>query len=216
MKKAKTIFFDLDGTLIDIADKYFRIYADFASQKDIPYRSKNDFWRLKRKKAPVRDLFKTSISESEYKDFFLSQVETREYLKYDRLFLFTLPTLRQLKKMGWGLCLLTLRRNNQNLRHQLDNLGLNFFDKIIVGEPDNQASRNNYKRKIACITALVEPEDIIVGDSAADMLCGKHLKLITVGVLSGISSYKALKKNTPTFIIRNISSLTKKKIWSFL
>lgn len=207
----RSIFFDLDGTLIDISEKYYQIYADFMISNRLHTMDKKHFWRLKRSKAPLEEILGNSRILAAYQDFFISHIEHPKYLKFDHLIPFSINVVRELSTKGLKEYGVSLRQDPQALMKQIKNFKLDQFAKVLTAAPPPFQSSENYRLKIKLLKPLVSHGDIIVGDSRADILAGKALKLTTVAVLSGISNYKILKTYNPDYIFRDIRSLTSLK-----
>lgn len=207
----KSLFLDLDGTLIDVSERYFRVYSDFMKQANTPFLLKSEFWRMMRKKEKIENLVKKKYLASEYKKFFLKNIENSRYLKYDYLFEFTIPTLKYLRKLGVELFMVTLRRNRVNLLREIKRFGLNkFFEGVLTAQPHSDSGKN-YEIKKRLIKKTASKGDIVVGDSKADILSGKILGLQTVVVTSGIRNYHFIKQFNPDYIFRDMRSLKKLK-----
>lgn len=194
----KQLFFDLDGTLIDISEKYYRIYADFMGSTGRRPRSKQWFWSNKRKKAA--DL----IGD---RQFFIDRIEHPDYLQFDKLFPFSLAVLSKLVNNGHRVYVVTLRQNRRNLLKQIKNLKIDRFVKVLTTAPLPFQSSDNHRLKIRLLKPFARPGDVVVGDSRADILAGRALKLTKVAVLSGISNYKILKTYAPDYVVHDIRSL---------
>jgi phosphoglycolate phosphatase-like HAD superfamily hydrolase len=48
---------------------------------------------------------------------------------------------------------------------------------------------------------------MVIGDTPLDIRAGKAAETLTIGVLSGIGSYRQLEAETPTAIIKDVSQL---------
>jgi phosphoglycolate phosphatase-like HAD superfamily hydrolase len=204
------IFIDLDGTLLEISEKYYRIYCDFMHANGLRSLSKNTYWKLKRGKRLDPFFEKNTVIKNKFDKFFLKNVERNKYLKFDILFTGVNLTLKKLKRAGYKLYIITLRHNKINMFKQINKLGIkSAFYKILCGKPNFKDSSKNYINKEKMITTLIEVDGVIVGDSSADILCGKKLGLKTVAVLNGISNYSRIKSFKPDYIIPDLNSLLK-------
>ena len=91
------IFFDLDGALIDVSEKYYRVYFDFMRQYNKHPLSKKKFWQSVRGRQGAEAVVHNAALVPQYKKHFLRHIETPQYLRYDALYRFTLPTLHFLR-----------------------------------------------------------------------------------------------------------------------
>lgn len=205
-KNSHKIFIDFDGVVVDISQKYYNIYYEFMIINNLDPLNKKDFWNLKINKKNDSRLINNIGLNSLYRNYFLENIEKREFLQLDSIIAGAREALVYLKDNGYEIYLLTLRRFKENLMWQLSFLDLNnFFIGVLSSNPNLQDSCLNYLEKIKLIDELASTNDIIIGDSTADIKCGKKLNLKTLGVLSGICSEDYLKKLNPDHIIKDIS-----------
>lgn len=198
------IFLDLDGTIIDARMRIYMLYCDLLPNTFKPL-SFNKYWSLKRnKKSNESILTEQGLSKSsivEFQNIWMKKIETEEYLSYDRLFDFTIPTLKLLKKTS-TLYLITARQNRKGLLLELSRLGLkHFFSRII--------NTKNSAKDIAIAKSLrTDPcNSLFVGDTGEDIIAGKKIDFKTIAVLSGNRNRKVLKAYNPDKILKNISDL---------
>lgn len=195
-QKKLNLFFDLDGTLIDISKRHYKVYREMVLELNGKPLSKVTYWNLKRSNTDWPSILKKSLVSSNKLPLFLkkfiSKIELPENLSMDRVFSYTLKTLNILGRKHF-LYLITSRRFPKETLSQITNLGLkDIFKKIVMGE------KNKYlKNKI----------DFIVGDTEAEILLARELKVISVAVYTGIRNKIFLQKMNPDFIIKDISHL---------
>lgn len=206
-----TVFFDLDGTLIDTSERHYRVHKDvLKSLGAMETLSKEEFWLQKRKGIKTLKFLPKDFSVELTRKFmskWLERIEDKNYLKYDKFLPGTLEVLMILKKK-YNLVLVTLRNNKKNLIWEVDKFGLaNSFEEILVGSP------LKLKNKVSLINDYIEKSSknnfIIVGDTEADILAGKELELLTVAATYGIRSKEFLIKLKPDFLLDNFSDLHK-------
>ena len=203
------IFFDLDGTLIDISEKYFQVYKNFMEQKAMSPLSKKQFWQMVRREEKKENVLKKRDLIGGYKKFFLQHIESEEYIRHDRLFEYVLPVLQGLRQQGRELMLVTLRRNRHQAIKEIQKLKINkYFKKVFICSPSKIVGEN-YRVKARAIQAIASKKDVIVGDSRADIMAGKELGLQTIGVTSGIRNYNMIRKQKPNHIARDIRAIKK-------
>lgn len=205
-----TIFFDLDGTLIDTSERHYKVYKDILTYYKIPNTlTKKEFWNKKRKGGKtVEFLPKNSSKEliQRFTEEWLKRIEDRRYLKYDSLLRESLGVLSVLKNKAC-LMLVTLRNNRENLLWELDNFGLtNYFKEILAN------SSLEVENKIPLIKDYIERNSkrdnfIIVGDTEADISAGKEIGMLSVAVTYGIRSKEFIAKLKPDFCIDNLPEL---------
>jgi len=210
MKDKKTIFIDLDGTILDVSERNYRVYKDILQKYNKKFLSKKNFLKLKRNKISIKNLLRKTKAEEIFKKFekeWFNLIEKSDYLNLDtipqnrRSFLLTL-------KKKYSLILVTLRNDKKALINQLKNMKLiNLFDKILVAS--GRKVRNKWKIKSKLIKSFdtYSKDSIIIGDTESDILAGKYLGFKTVAVFSGMRDKKILKKFKPDSLVRDISEI---------
>jgi phosphoglycolate phosphatase len=197
------IFFDLDGTLIDSRIRVYNLFSFLTNNTRI---SIDEYWSLKRSMYQnewiLDNLFKyTPRQIEEFKTNWMSLIESREYLMYDRVFDFTISTLELLKKNN--LYLITSRQSEQSALEQIKSLQLDtYFKSILVTRQEFE------KDELITISNIgVDCDDLFVGDTGLDIKAGKKLGIKTIAVLSGFRNYESLEKYNPDIILKDVSEL---------
>jgi phosphoglycolate phosphatase len=202
------IFFDLDGPILDVSKRYYKVFIDITGAGKI---SKDIFWSFKREKKPWKNIFKQAglnLNEKIFLRKWFSNIEKRKYLKLDTLQCTVKKVLATLRKKN-SLYLISLRQSKSNLLWQLKYLGLDwYFDKVIYCK-----NTKNYgwlcKAKLIKQNLSSDEESIIIGDTEIDIRAAKLAKITSIAVLCGIREKKLLVKEKPDQIISDIRSLIK-------
>jgi phosphoglycolate phosphatase-like HAD superfamily hydrolase len=212
-----TIFLDLDGPILDVSQRYYRMHCDVLAGLNLPsaparrpVKDRQTYWKMRRAGRPLRDvLAKTGggkINENEYKREWLRRIESLNYLEHDAVIPGARAEVARLSK-AHVLVLVTLRRNRKGLESQLKRLGLRrYFHKVLSTAPLARESWK-IKRELILSSGLLDRSSWVVGDSEVDILAGKSLRLKTVGVLSGIFNRRRLQEINPDFILEDIRGL---------
>ncbi len=138
---------------------------------------------------------------------FINNIETAEMTKLDQLIPGVDKTLIELGSKRHQLFLVSLRRNSRVFQQEVEELGLkSYFTKVISGHTQKEGFELK-KRLIKDIT--VGEHSMIVGDTESDIIAGKQLGLITVGVLSGIRNKDILSNLEADYIIGTVAELPK-------
>lgn len=204
------IFCDLDGTLIDVSVRHYKVYCDVVELFSGSQLSRDKYWSHKRNKNTWEDILKISkISEKSKDNFlqeFIKKIEDPIYLSYDELFEGAVETLKYFSKSN-NCYLVSLRRNQANLKEQLVKLDIDsYFKKVLSGHSEN----DGYDVKIELIkNELTDEENIIIGDTEADIITGKKLNMITVATLSGLRDSQFLSNLEPDYMIDTIADIRK-------
>lgn len=206
----KLIYLDLDGPILDGAERHYTVYQDILVEQGYGILQKDEYWRLKKLKTPVEKILDKTCNKKNFYDYFLDEwnqrIEDKNYLKFDKIRQGILPILEFLKQK-YFLILITLRTNPDNLMDQLKRLSLRkYFNVILTHTPSDEP----WKLKIDLLQSnkhFVPSEAMIVWDTEADILAGKKLGIITVGVLNGIRSRELIEEMEPNYLIKELEEL---------
>ncbi len=209
------IYFDLDGTLIDVSERFYRLYYDLLDTFNCANKlSKERYWQLKRERFTEEEIvYRTCINVNikEYNKLRQKLIESSKYLKYDIPFSYTSDTLKRLSGRH-RLVIVSLRDSLKKTNKEINKFNLNnFFDKILV---HNEDIDNKWKIKVELIKSDCEfrqKESIIVGDTEAEFLAAKGLDIPCYLVSSGIRTKEYLTSLNSYFVIENISELATNK-----
>lgn len=190
MPKLCNLYIDFDGTVVDVSERYYRIYCDILGDGPIEPLTKTEYWRLKSAKC---------TEDSAHEEQRLSMIESSIYLKYDKLIDGAVDTLERFERTN-RLVLTTQRQLSIPLYKELEELGIiSLFDKIYLNG-----------QKADWIRADMEKYNnpaLVVGDTEVDIRAGKVLGLATVAVTSGIRSKYLLLAENPDYLIGSIIEL---------
>jgi phosphoglycolate phosphatase-like HAD superfamily hydrolase len=206
------IFFDLDGPLLDVSERYQSLHRDLLEGMGGTPLAPDAYWQRKRQRCPEATILKelgASEFEHSYSRQRLELIETARYLAYDRLWWWTEPVLTTLTAR-YALVLVTVRSNREALERQLTHLNVQRFFKAVLSEPagdpvDVQKSR--LIRQYLSEQHLPSRGSWIIGDTEADIGAGRLLGLTTVAVRCGIRDDEQLATMNPTYLIDDIRAL---------
>lgn len=203
-------FLDLDGPILDVASRHYRVYRDAVTQLGGRPVSSADFWSAKRRKVPDRDILaRTGLAAAadSYHALKLEFIEAPSYLADDRLQAATPATLERIG-CRYHLVLVTLRRSPSALRQQLATLGLiSYFDHVLSAPAD---SGSGWKTKLALVRDAgfaAGAGDFFAGDTETDIKAGRALGITTVAVCNGIRDEDLLRAEQPDWIISSLADL---------
>lgn len=208
-----TIFLDLDGTLIDIEIRHYAVYTACVKQFNGTPLTQDEYWSMKRTAISWNDILKSSNVPNHFNNDFMSLfiklIESKDYLKIDKPFNFTLEVLDALYTDN-NLVLVSFRRNRHELINQLEKLGLSqYFKAILSGHAKTKKSVLSKKAEIIKDYMSIDKAAVIVGDTEADVSAGKFLGITTVSVYSGIRNKNYLSPFSPDYLIEDIRELPK-------
>ncbi|MCX7016044.1 MAG: HAD family hydrolase [Candidatus Sumerlaeota bacterium] len=194
--------FDLDGALLDISERFYRVYSDILAERQLPRLPKEVYWGLRRRHVSTRDIVLRTCGESVVPWFYeerMRRIEDREYLKYDRLTGGALEVLQAIHQER-PMALVTLRDHPENLAAQLEWLGIaDLFQRIRSG---NSFGDWTVKSRLIRDLDLAAPEkSLMVGDTEIDVLAGRDCGLRTCAVTYGIRTAELLRAAQPDFLV---------------
>ncbi len=199
----KTIYLDLDGTLLNVFDRLYKLYTFLLTEERVKkHLSKEEYITTKRENIKEEEIIKTQLSKEKRTDYHHKReklIESPAFLQYDFLPDHISKTLDKLQE-NYDLILITKRKSEQNLRDQLKRLEMDhFFRKILV-------TGEKYQSKAEIIREeYLSPHSIIIGDTEEDIITGKKLNITTIAITSGMREKDILKRYNPDFIIENLS-----------
>ena len=207
--KAKGIFFDLDGTIVDSTEAYLeaaRIAFQTIGQTlpanetalDIPKRLEQGF--------SITDI--TNHDSKKFLNVYLKTYYaiTRQKTKLIPNVSVTLEGLSEKNKLA----LITMRYvPKQAIVKELEFFGVSKYFSHVVTALDTFKPKPSPEAIMSCVQALdVEICDcVIAGDSVNDVRAGKAAGAHTVGVLSGLFRSEELVKENPDLILNDVTVL---------
>ena len=205
------IYFDLDGTLLDVSERFYKIYCDLLDKFNCNQGlSKEEYWQLKKERYPETEIVhKTcvNINIEYYMKLRQEVIESPKYLKYDKPFPYTLDVIKELNK-NHRLIIVSLRESLDKTKKEIEKFGLKpFIDRVLV---HNENMNNKWKIKVELIRSdsnFEKKESIIVGDTEADFLAAKGLDIPCFLVSSGIRTKEYLGTLNCGVVIANIAEL---------
>lgn len=200
------IFFDLDGVLINPYPRYYRIHSLLAQKYSLKQLSYKDYVRSKRNRRSEL-FYLEDLKKDNYIQERLSLLEHPKFLSLDPLYFDAKETLETLKKRN-KLYLVTVRRNRKELLKQLKSLGIiSYFEKIYSPE-FRQFIKNLTDIKKELLSSFFQKnkksQAIIVGDTEADILTGKHYAIRTVGIVDRLRTKEFIFSLKPDFAINRV------------
>lgn len=202
----RTLFFDLDGTLLDVQARYYQLYCDLAEKDSTSMLTSDAYWELKRKRLPEPEILERSGFRGpveRYVHMRTDRIEDRDYLARDTLQPGAREVLADLRR-DYELVLVTLRRSGDNLEWQLRELGLgDLLHRVLRGLGDEHAKAS----LIANGGVPYGSDDLWIGDTEVDLRAAALLGIRCAAVLSGIRDQPLLTRENPDFMIADIREL---------
>lgn len=206
-KKKRIFVFDLDGPILDVSERYYRIYRDLVQKLGGTALSKAYYWESKRRQIPEEVILATAgVGEFavEYAKLRTERLEDPTYLQFDRLQEGIVTVLEELARKEI-LGLVTMRARRDSLERQLQDLQIRSFFHFVT-----PVAADGMRDKTEAIRRVIGNEPMsgwVVGDSKRDVMAGKALKFRTLAVTYGIRSAAILQALQPTEIVDSPASL---------
>jgi len=204
------ICIDLDGPILDVSERYYRVYSDTINLIGMAPLNKESYWRLKRSRVSESEILARSgtadtDSIKEYLDARAKRIESAEYLLFDHLWPGTRDTLRVLRSRR-ALVLVTMRKSRELLDRQLDGLKvLDAFDCILAAGAA-PAADDHGQQKAQMVRDCYRKEDFagwFVGDTELDIQSGRLLGLRTAAITFGIRNVDHLSAVLPDVLLHS-------------
>ena len=200
------VIFDLDGTLIDVSERMYRLFQALVPQSLL---SKNEYWELKRNKIRHEILLNKYFPEISFEYFnskWMKAIETEEYILMDTNYSDTIDVLRRLSNK-FNLYLLTSRQLKCELQRELEKLMLKkYFTDILVTE-------RKYSKKELLIQYIKNDVNFLknvkyfISDVGEDIMLGNSFDLTTVAITHGFMNRPRLEEYQPKYIIDSLTEL---------
>ena len=215
--KVAAVIFDLDGTLIDSVDIYFRIVENALERLDLPPVSRRkilaaaeseDFkWELvlppevlNRKENIIDDAW--GVINEIAPQMFAADLDIIQGAD---------GILKMMSASGlkMGLVTSTQKHYLETKMLPLKNAGVDKLIEVIITSDDVDKRKPAPDPLIMCAQQLaLKPSNCVyVGDTTTDMQSGKAAGMHTVGVLTGFDDYDSLNKERPHAVIDSIRNL---------
>jgi len=207
----RAVVFDLDGTIVDFNLDYKAVRAEAIEHitkqgfpRSIFSTNESVFETLKKMEIHMRNHGKREKEISKLREAVLSIVEEHEMeaARSTSLLPGILDTLKTLKTMGLKIALFTVN-GRKSTRHILKALRISrFFDRVVTRESVSNVKPNPVHLEAALKMLRVKPEEaVVVGDSVLDVKSAQELRVIAVGVPTGVSQPEELSRAGATYLI---------------
>jgi phosphoglycolate phosphatase len=207
-------FFDLDGPILDVSDKFYQTYFDILSAHGFNTLDKFHYWELKRNRTPENEIQGlTDAIVNNFGEIRKSIIETDQYQQLDKLQSSAKEVLQVAKSTGY-VYLVTLRHSHEQVLKQLDRLGVaSLFDAVLSsGEEVTPKWQIKHQLLLKHFNGNIPKPSVFIGDTEADILTGKEINSQTIAVLNGMRNYEKLKQLAPDLIVPSINKLLRIKL----
>ena len=214
----KAVIFDLDGTLVT-----FNLDVTSCRKEVIQYLTKQgisrDLFSMKETAfdmlIKVKNHLGTNATEEQLqriKTKVFSIVEKYELKSAKETKLFTgIPeALKALKDMNMKLAVCTIS-GTKAAEYILDRFKIGHFFDAVITRDDVVAVKPHriHLQKVLETLDVLPQETVLVGDSTKDMACAEKLKVLAVGVTTGLSSHEDLTHSGTNYIASSVTDIPK-------
>ena len=208
--KIEGIVFDVDGTLTNSIESYYKVFLEVTARFGISIR-KEDVLEPMTTGALIWDrILPEDLPDRDEKIRQLMKVIPqvyREVFQHVHPFAGLDSVLKGLEERGVRLGALTSSR--EVAVRPLHHHGLSHYFIVIMTREDGFPPKPAPDGILECLRRMkVQPSHAIaIGDSPLDIRAGKAAGTLTIGVLSGIASQEQLGAEAPTAIIKDVLQL---------
>ena len=201
------LYFDLDGTLVDVRKRHYAAYADTMRELGLTPLPEQTYWDARRDGASNADLMGNVDAEchSRFAEKWLARVESPSYVRLDTLIPGARATLAALRE-SYELVLVTMRQDRASLLEQLDELSLRKFFSAVYSR-DGSDEPQSKSKLIRLFGNSVRDGATVIGDSEADVEAARDLGIESVCVTSGVRSRRYLDGLEPDEVVSTIVQL---------
>lgn len=185
------IFFDLDGTILNVSERYYFVHSLCAGSAGRSPLARKRYLELRQEGWDEKRIAnQAGFDPDAHMECWNRAIESQEALQRDFL-VEGIPHCLEKLVTDHTLFLVTLRRKPENLEGQLEKYDLKrYFSKIITGSPTGDPS----KFKAGLIRSSGAACDVIVGDTEVDVRVAKILNARCLMVAYGLRGKKFLAK----------------------
>ena len=213
----KAVIFDLDGTITAFNLDYMTLRSEvrsFLIRTGVPasvlFVNESIFDMLNKTEIFMKNSGKSTRTLEKVRNEALAIAERHELeaAKTTSLLPNVIETLKILKEMRLKIGLCTVN-SEKSASYILKRFGVaDFFDAAIPRNKVKHVKPSGEHLEAVLKALKVNPKEaLLVGDAARDMECAKELKVMAVGLSTGISTQKELMDAGANYLITSIADL---------
>lgn len=212
-KDVQAVIFDLDGTLVSVEERFYRVFLDTLKAHHLPPVEKGPFME-KFSVNKLSDFLKLEDEHAFWIDFLKAYNGSHE--EFSKALPGVHEVLKKLRKNGIKIGVITGRLcEPDEALAELHRLNLGDLVDVVVTKKlvlTQLKSEELFSRPLEIIQTLERlgsdiNKAVLVADYVTDIESAKKLGMKVVAVLSGSSNYESLKKMGPNAIIKSVSEL---------
>lgn len=197
--------FDLDGTILDISERWYALHRYAATECGLPFLERESYISSKRAGIPEMQLFAAVSHDTERIERYCSlrvlHIEDETFLARDALFVGAREMLGAWKLRG-RMSLLSLRHDEAAARREINRLGIDtYFESILFC--GTAGKREHFSR-----IGVEHLSTVSISDSAQDYQDAKASGLTPLAVGYGTRSSEYLHRAGISQVIPDMQTLT--------
>ena len=196
---------DLDGTLLDVSRRHYRVYRDIMDEFQKQPLEQERYWKLKRSKTSWDEVLRESqfpLADSKhFLDTFINRIELPKYLALDGLIHPKVKVALPEIISHADIYLASMRKVRIEVEHQMERLGLSMFFRQLV-TPEIAETKTSMLTPFRTSGRM-----IFVGDTEEDIHSARELGATMIAVSSGLRSPEFLKRYRPDYIVDSVVEL---------
>ena len=211
----QAVIFDLDGTLVSVEERFYRVFLDTLKAYHQPTMEKEIFMK-KFSLNELDDFLNLEDEHAFWVDFL--KAYNGAYNELSKMIPGAREVLKKLKENGIKIGVITGRLSDpEEILAELHRFNLgSFVDAVVTKKlgfaqlkPDELFSRSLELIQVLEKIGAEPSRSILVADYVVDIESAKSLGLRAIAVLSGSSDYESLRKMGPDAIIKSVVELPK-------
>jgi phosphoglycolate phosphatase-like HAD superfamily hydrolase len=203
------IIVDLDGPILDVAERHFKVYCDIAAELGCALLPFETYWSQKRVPLGAKRILELTARPAPYEAFakrWLQEIERDVYLDIDTLQPGALTTLERWNDSGHRVVLATMRQNAVALERQLLALGLESkFHAVVVC--DRLEGAIGKAESVARVVGEVTKASYWIGDTEVDVAAARRRGSIAWALSCGLRAAAFLAAQHPDHLSEYLANV---------
>ena len=206
--RGMTFYIDLDGPVLDVSERYYRVYRAIIERRGRQPLDKSAFWEARRRGATLLDVCDVDSAEHPaIRQEWAEMIERGDFLGHDHLVPGVVRALTDLASRH-RLCLVTLRRHATRAEAQTRAFGIRDRFDLFLAAADRTGHGGDIKARLVRESPGFDAASaVVIGDSEADVMAARVLRVPSVAVTNGIRSEVFLCRLRPAMMVPSLAVL---------
>lgn len=197
----RTIFLDLDGTLLDSSERHNVVLKNALKECNVFGCDFSNYMAYKANGNRTIDFLKNELKltadiSEKVAEIWKRTIEEEEYLEMDAFYWDTVPFLNLIKEKGYKTVIVSARKNKDYVINKIKTSEINYLiDDIIIVSPFNAINE-----KLEVFMQKRDKNSVCIGDTEIDYEAGQRAKIVTFILNRGFRSKEYWdKKNIQSY-----------------